>query len=224
MNTSILYLIYNFKLGIAIGHLSVSLIMRSTEIQRWKIILDSCIGWVHILPFNSGLCHLEKNSVVLQVRNWRISLLPCRMALQVICTEAGRGAKVGCLLRSLQAPWPQAIISFTSRKCFLSLSPRTSHLWEPLASQMTAASLLGDLGLPAAPRALCFLVPAHSLPSLSWGFSSMVPHFHNTAASTLTLELLFFLLYQWTNSYLEQNVHLLFQNFCDLAILQKATW
>lgn len=88
---------------------------------------------------------------------------------------------------------------------------------------MTAASLLGDLGLPAAPRALCFLVPAHSLPSLSWGFSSMVPHFHNTAASTLTLELLFFLLYQWTNSYLEQNVHLLFQNFCDLAILQKAT-
>lgn len=84
-----IHLIFNFWLTIVMGHLSVSCIMKNTEIQRGKIILSFCLQRAHVLfsksSFHSVLFYL--------VKMWRVcNPLPCpayRKALQVIVAKMG---------------------------------------------------------------------------------------------------------------------------------------
>ena len=119
-----IHLIFYFWLIIVTGHLSVSHIMKNTEIQRGKVILSFCLQRVHVLSSKSSF-----HSVLLcLVKMWRVcTLLPCpayRKALQVIVAKMGNcSAEAPEVIIASWDPgrfyFPHPQVSFSSfRNCF----------------------------------------------------------------------------------------------------------
>lgn len=131
-----IHLIFNFWLTIVMGHLSVSHIMKNTEIQRGKIILSVCLPRAHVL-FSKSSFH---SVLFCLVKMWRVcNPLPCpayRKTLQVIVAKMGNCSAEAP--EGIIASWdpgkfyfPHPQVSFSSHSGIASLHSYPEHRRNP---------------------------------------------------------------------------------------------
>ena len=127
-----IHLTFYFWLIIVTGHLSVSHIMKNTEIQRGKVILSFCLQIAHVLSSKSSF-----HSVLFCLVKCEGSepLLPCpayRKALQVVVAKMGNcSAEVPEVIIASWDPgrfyFPHPQVSFSSHSGIASLHSYPEH-------------------------------------------------------------------------------------------------